>query len=319
LVVLNNKATFHITKLCPTLLGSTTFDDFLLLLAKVLNRSIDSFVLNDGDAPVLDQSLKLSELTGKTLAFSHVNDLPEVFLKADLLDPWTSSNKSVGEQKLFKTALIQYYRVAETNHGGAAHLQCMLTGQSFPRKSVTASHIWKKATNGKGLPAFGIDQDKIDDPRNGLLLLKGIEDKFDNKQLCFLYDFIHTKFECKILDPGLLKQTLDHPAQPGVRTSLTFADIDKKSLILPPGIFPYRRLLNWHARMSFVNAKKQGWVNLDAVVSDYFTLSETSSGYEVAFDVFKADEALVQKEIKMLKARRRRQSRRNLQTLKRRS
>jgi hypothetical protein len=52
-----------------------------------------------------------------------------------------------------------------------------------------------------------------------------------------------------------------------------FNDIDGNILILPKDIYPYRRLLNWHARCAYKTAKLNKWIDDNENFEDFFYLS----------------------------------------------
>lgn len=122
----------------------------------------------------------------------------------------------------------------------------MVTGNTTDR--LTAAHIWPSA-QGKH-PSFlelGFKETEVDSPRNGLLLLTEIENAFDRKDICFLYNpfspnkFFPGKFILRVLNPALLGTPGDanNPPQPSLPCTPggpTFADIDGKPLSLP-GIY----------------------------------------------------------------------------------
>jgi len=45
-------------------------------------------------------------------------------------------------------------------------------------------------------------------PRNGLLMLKIIEERFDTKDVCFLYDPYKTKLTLKSLNPDIMNSVV---------------------------------------------------------------------------------------------------------------
>jgi hypothetical protein len=129
-------------------------------------------------------------------------------------------------------------------------------------------------TKGRGLPKFGLSIADLNNPRNGLLMLKDIENAFDRKQLCFLYQpFGETAeriFLVKVLDPDIKQMTI-------TGTTKNFTDIDMTHLQVPKNRIPYRRLLSFHARCSFHHAKEIGWIQAHESFDEYFDISETAS------------------------------------------
>ena len=201
-----------------------------------------------------------------------LNILKEEFNVSEY-DIWSEKGRTEIEQTTFKDDMIMYY------HRGSVipfvnQLCCMVTGQWHPRKDVVAGHIWMSKTRGKGLPKFGLSVNDLMSARNGFLVLKDIEDKFDRKQLCFLYSPLTNqgKFTVKILDPtirnSIIKMSHD---------SRTFQQIDGVELQHPHQKFPYRRLLGFHARCSYAKAREKGWISADSVFDEYFDISETAS------------------------------------------
>ncbi len=65
----------------------------------------------------------------------------------------------------------------------------------FPPDVVIASHIWKNCMHGVGMSKFGLTVQDSTSPRNGLLMLKVIEERFDIEDVCFLYDPFKKKFD----------------------------------------------------------------------------------------------------------------------------
>jgi len=150
----------------------------------------------------------------------------------------------------------------------------MVTNDWFSANLVIASHIWMTKTRGKGLPKFGLSVTDLNNARNGILILKDIEDAFDKKQVCILYqpfgEVATRVFLIKVLDPGIMGNTI-------TGTSKTFADIHMTKLHMPNNKFPYRRLLSFHARCSYKRAMDMQWIQTSDVFDEYFHLSETAS------------------------------------------
>jgi len=124
-------------------------------------------------------------------------------------------------------------------------------------------------THGSGLAKFGLRREDLHSPRNGLLLYEKIEEAFDVKKLCFLYDPFKRLLLLFVLDPALNGQT--------VVGGIKFQDIHCTPLRIPSGKLPFLRILNFHARVAFANAKRNGWIADSVEVYDYFDLSDKSA------------------------------------------
>jgi len=194
------------------------------------------------------------------------------------LDVWSESKRTKIEQQAFKTELINYYQRQDPNNPN--NLLCMLLNKSLPKNEVIAFHIYKHAFP-THLDAFGIDQAEINNPRNGLLLAKKIEEAFDVKHVCFLYNPITQQFTFRVLNPALLHPNPPiqiHPNYPD-----TFDTLNNQLLQLPqvpavhpnlpvPLIFPWKRLLGFHARCCYRFARQLQWIT--AAQHDQFTQHE---------------------------------------------
>ncbi len=191
------------------------------------------------------------------------------------MDVWSESKRSQHEQESFKTSLIQFYQRQDPSDD--KRLRCMILNDFFPRQLVIASHIWKYCTRGRGLEEFGLNEEDLNSPRNGILMCKEIEQAFDTKRLCFLVNKICSEaLVVKVLDPALLDPATSPVVIPGYST-VKFCDIDGLPLRHPVGNLPFRRILNFHAKRSFQTAIKKKWLAADSRIDDYFEMSIGSS------------------------------------------
>jgi hypothetical protein len=62
----------------------------------------------------------------------------------------------------------------------------MLTGVKLPSRHVIGAHIFKFCWSAYAEQFLGIED--IDDPRNGLLLCKPVEEAFDTSAICFIFN-----------------------------------------------------------------------------------------------------------------------------------
>ena len=193
-------------------------------------------------------------------------------------DIWSESGRSVAEQQDFKKRLFSFYK----RKGYLRDARCMVTNQWHPTRIIIASHIWKSCTHGVGLHKFGLGRDDCSSSRNGFLVLEDIEKMFDVKHLCFLYNPLTQKFAVKIMNPCINDKVIKHSNPP-----LTFSDIDGMHLHHPKEHIPYRRLLSFHARCSFRNAREKNWITAEeeSAFVPFHNLSETASVSDIASDI----------------------------------
>ena len=182
------------------------------------------------------------------------------------LDCWHSNARTLVESTSFKDTLIEFYHCAVGDR-----VKCMATGRDYPRKEVRASHIIKRSTNGDTMDLFGLLAD-IDNPRNGMLLLEPIEQAFDRKDICILYNPVSRGLTMKVLNPQL--RDAEMRSEQG-KTYGTYGSIDGAVLQLPEGKFPYRRVLSMHAKFAFSRALNMCWIEDTEVLENYFNVSDT--------------------------------------------
>ena len=161
----------------------------------------------------------------------------------------------------------------------AKTIKGMLINKYFDRSLVRASHLWKLATQGIGLTAFKLEETDVHNERNGLSLLESIEKAFDTKKICFNYDPFVGVFRLKILYNRLrdLFVVTDANQRKKFNEFRNFRAIDGAILALPEDVYPYRRILNWHARCSYKSTKRKNWISQDDNFEDFFHLSDLVS------------------------------------------
>ena len=211
---------------------------------------------------------KQLEKQGKKLEFV----TKEVIIQHRIrMDNWTESKRSKEEQESFKEVLIAFYQCMHPSDPKL--LRCMVLGDFFPRQLVIASHIWKHCTNGEGLEEFGLRENDLSNPRNGILMCKEIEKAFDTKRLCFLVNRINTdNLVLKLLDPFLVNPATSPLVISGY-SPLKFCDIDEQYLQHPVGNLPFRRILDYHAKLSFTKAINRDWLAAESKFDDFFDMS----------------------------------------------
>lgn len=252
------------------------FTDVLKTLVeqnRVLNEKVSAL-----SEKLSEQSKALEEkLSEQSKALNELGEtfykiLPEVNAVRRIAScPWLYDLSSASSQRKasFRRGVIKYYstspaagavdedekskREEQLSQPRQEQVICLATGKSYDASLVRAAHIWKHSTKGKGMALyFGLSRDDVKNPRNGLLLLKVIEEAFDRMELCFLYNPLQRVIVTHILRPSLTKKKVDE--------ELTFADLHGRNLHLPPNVFPFRRILAHHARWAIHKALQHGWI-----------------------------------------------------------
>lgn len=192
------------------------------------------------------------------------------------LDVWTPSKMSRSENPGFKSKLIVFYR--RSNPLDTNQIKCMVLDQFFDKSVVIGAHIWKASTQGKYLEAFGLHSDDVWSERNGFLLYKSIEKLFDAKEVCFLYDGFDRELKLAVLNPNLRAEKVLEPAHASTTFDPTFSDIDGEKLQLPPTVYPFKRILNFHAKCALRLAVERNWMSQADVKRIYQPYLDTSDG-----------------------------------------
>lgn len=180
-------------------------------------------------------------------------------------DIWTERGRSQAEQEGFKRSLAKYYK--RKSIWRMKQLKCMITDEWHDYSDVIASHIWM-ASEGRLLYKFNLAYADLYSPRNGFLVLKDIENAFDRKHLCFLYNPYGDdagKFRIKVLDPVIVDMVITHSAK-------KFQDIDGAFLQCSLVKTPFKRILGFHARYSYRYAVSKGWLHESDVFPEYFNI-----------------------------------------------
>lgn len=145
-------------------------------------------------------------------------------------------------------------------------IKCMLLDVELDKSVVIGSHIFKHEWEKfKGICGL----DNINDHRNCMLLFQPIEKAFDSSQLCFILDKTSGKLVLKLLNPNLKNTTvyraaknlnISDEAMGSLDKKLKFGDLDGKPLKSSTGKFPFKSLLNLHARTARDTAIKNNWI-----------------------------------------------------------
>ena len=96
-----------------------------------------------------------------------------------------------------------------------------------------------------------------------MFVTKGIEEAFDNQQVCFLYNTLSKELCLWVADATILSDKIK-----GSNPQKTFADVHKEPLRCPDeDHIPFRRLLAWHARLTLELRKES--VQVPNYTSEY--------------------------------------------------
>ena len=128
---------------------------------------------------------------------------------------------------------------------------CMVSGVTLSgEKGVSGAHIWPAISHGRGLSKFGLSTASVHDARNGLLLLKVIEEAFDMCRVAIEVT-VDDAFVFRVMDPALESST--------VYGLTTFGQLNGRALAFPGQQRPFRRLLMWHLSFAVDKALQSGW------------------------------------------------------------
>lgn len=89
-------------------------------------------------------------------------------------------------QEEFKKQLLQFYQCSDPINPNVA--KCMVLNKYFSKSQITGSHIIRLEKRQQFL-LMGLSRAEVWNVKNGLLLYKPIEEKFDSQDLVILFDY----------------------------------------------------------------------------------------------------------------------------------
>lgn len=211
---------------------------------------------------VSKQSDKDNRSANKTIA---------LLLHAFQVKPISTSSQRETHQEDFKNSLIREYQCQSCSETSNArnYIRCVATGQYIRHDLVKASHLIALKDDSI-LKILSFSSTFKWNPKNGLLLFYRINKAFENMEITFLlnpltsivtiqvlYDdlldkeiFLESDFQYFEAYQGLNKRKKQEFRQ---MNRLTFRDLNGKGLILPPLVFPSKRILAWIALSAYNN------------------------------------------------------------------
>jgi hypothetical protein len=198
--------------------------------------------------------------------------LAEVRRLRRAIDCWHTNNRTMVESAQFKHDVIYHYGKQETvdTTGRIVTAKCMISDRVYIYGDLCPAHLVKHCKP-ELMTFYGLEPTDIDNPRNGILLLKAIEVAFDHKDVCFLWNPFNLGLYLRVLSPTLASERIHPTSSSELRT---FADINNAVLMHNVNKFPYRRILSMHAKLSFSRALRFGWLTDADELTTYFNLSE---------------------------------------------
>ena len=174
----------------------------------------------------------------------------------------------------FKLCMLRYYKRKSflfTNK-----VKCMVTNEWHVTSKYTACQLWK-CTRQDMIHLFMCKDDLVS-PRNGIIVLHHIAQKYYMKEICLVYDALACVFVIRVLNPAILDL-------PITNSKLKFRDIHGKILQHPPDRMPFRRLLAHHARHAYQHAVDCCWISIqeEGETKSCFELAEKASVAESEF------------------------------------
>ncbi|KAF8517698.1 hypothetical protein BU17DRAFT_91533 [Hysterangium stoloniferum] len=259
----------------------------------------------------LDQATGPSEaLTPQGL--SPVGSVLDLLINTTIMVPEAGRvHTERGDNRPFK--LYQFY-VEPNALKYPETLTCSLTGVTISSKAIVAAHLWKYET-GETLEYFGFHD--IDNPRNGLLLYKPIEEAYDRHLLCFYQD-TNRNLRCRVLSNSLRTTTLNEffnqqkkriPHTTAIEPSAvqqtftilqkagfsTFGDLEQPSVYLrfPQAKEPFKHVLNLHAIRAYRYALQREDISIGDFNLDDFYSEEADFGAKALIERWRKSDLLL--------------------------
>lgn len=143
-------------------------------------------------------------------------------LRHNEVDPWEGLDSTSSTSTSFRSRLKYFY----------GSTMCLLT----PMEG-TAAHIWPRS---RGFCFPSSSSVSVNHPKNGMFLVKAIEEAFDRRQVCFICDPFTRSIAFKVLNPKLKEQQ--------VGSTTTFGKLDGKCVHFDDDRRPSFALLSRHAQ-----------------------------------------------------------------------
>ena len=189
-----------------------------------------------------------------------------------LHNPWISDRKTSVTSDSEREAFREELRRAYQPHAPADELTCMLTGATVHKSLVAAAHIWPARARSPAVERwFGLPRGALNTYRNGLLMLKSVEEKFDDLRLGIAC--CNGETTVQVLDKRLRTDTQVFAelrsraaAADGVKTSFAALHGATLPLLAQKGAArPYNRLVTFHFASVLQEARRKNWPLPDGV------------------------------------------------------
>ena len=227
------------------LLGATPDELVETNISRPVARHLSNKLAQLTQPPEEQVRLQVQQLALLKLVAEEVNKT-----RKSRLNCWErESARTTGSQRSsnFRKKVINYYhRESSSRKSVKCQILDKFVTHTAAQDTIIAAHIWKASTRGKDLEEFGLREEDVNNPKNGLFLTKGIEDAFDNQRVCFLYNTLNKQLFLWVADSRILSNTIE-----GSNPPKKFSDVHQKPLCCPDqSRLPFRRLLSWHARLT---------------------------------------------------------------------
>lgn len=185
------------------------------------------------------------------------------------LNPWGVAKSLVSqmepkERDAFRDKLVQAYQ-PDARKG---FLTCMVTGLELPESDVCAAHIWP--AHARSIFAekwFGLGDGDFDSCRNGILMAKSLEEKFDEQRIAFVPDIETDEYHILLVHHRLRGPAQNIPELERLsRVNDTIGDVTLGRLLgktltftNPNGPRPFRRILFHHYATALGTAASRNW------------------------------------------------------------
>eukprot|EP01118_Nematostelium_gracile_P005721 TRINITY_DN1817_c0_g2_i1.p1 TRINITY_DN1817_c0_g2~~TRINITY_DN1817_c0_g2_i1.p1 ORF type:complete len:440 (-),score=67.70 TRINITY_DN1817_c0_g2_i1:13-1332(-) len=151
-------------------------------------------------------------------------------------------------QKNFRKKVIHFYqrRFGKTK-------RCMVTNQSCNSQNSRAAHLWPVEHASRIGEILEMSIADVGNPRNGILVLKTIEEAFDRGRCTFIYHPLQKQLLFKIIDPDLRNDK--------IFGNTSFSEFNEKPLHHPANRMPFLRVLSYLSREYFNAAIADSWID----------------------------------------------------------
>jgi hypothetical protein len=209
-----------------------------------------------------------------------LSSLNETLLQSrKLFNPWQIeflTGKSESKRgSSWRSDCLSHYRIpilrreVDAKGNTRKFVACTITGIVGDGQQIPAAHLIPRKAPGNIRRRIGLNLEDLHNPRNSLVICKGLETAYDEMKLSFLETPVGT-WCIKVWDTSILGLNLHS------ESLSTIGDFTDVQFSIDPS--PYKTALFYQAYVAYHNALERDWISADDVVEPYLCSTPERKG-----------------------------------------